>query len=302
MPRPAIKSRNPHVPFQDRRANGYQAPKSFRNGALPSGPPSTSGAKNLAAIRQRWTSSYKYPILYWFPSQSDADEVEISTGFGGARLQAWHVLRAYMWYGGDFRILGSLFTETFTKDGIRQNWIPCGRAAVVWDEDTSQRLFVTMGNVVLCGDIGPRTGLEWRLPRPPKTEAGSLTLRGGVPQDIGNAIPTEENLRGVQNTYVKGPVALNVSGVAVDGKWSPPLHPATISPKDVQPKRQRQRQAQPLPTPPVPTRTNNEVEESDVLEQTVTSTRLVRVDALELKVDRDSREDASRGLDEHQES
>lgn len=50
--------------------------------------------------------------------------VDIHIEFAGARLQDWHVLRAYIWYGGDFKILASLFTESFIKDGMKQGQVP----------------------------------------------------------------------------------------------------------------------------------------------------------------------------------
>lgn len=55
----------------------------------------------------------------------------------------------------------------------------------------------------------------------------SLTLHRGVPKDIGNAIPTAQNVLGrpeYLRQMTRSPV--KVSGVAVGGQWSPILHPA----------------------------------------------------------------------------
>lgn len=43
---------------------------------------------------------------------------------------------------------------------MKQSRVPYSHMAVVWDKDSSQWLFVAIGDIVLYGDIGPRLGLQ----------------------------------------------------------------------------------------------------------------------------------------------
>lgn len=85
------------------------------------------------------TSKIRYPVLGWFPLGSEAGDIEISRGYSGSRLQDKYVLRAYLWFGGDFELLSTLFNESFSKKGIKQNRVLCETVATVWHGDSREQ-------------------------------------------------------------------------------------------------------------------------------------------------------------------
>ncbi|KAL8920969.1 MAG: hypothetical protein Q9208_005995 [Pyrenodesmia sp. 3 TL-2023] len=244
---------------------------------------------------------FHYPILYWFPGGSEAEGTEIDPGYAGSRLQDWHVLRAYLWYGGNFELLSTMFNESFSKQGIKQNRVPCGRAATVWDEQEKEFKFVSIGNMMLCGDLGPRCRLDWKL-NCPRTKG--LMLHHGVPKEVGNAVPTQSNLLGETNTYLSGPEPMKVQGIQRGQLWAPELHASPVALKDVKPKRARPSRAKNLQRTsatkanPTSTRTPTIVtvdDDDDASIQSASSTRLVNVEDLEMRLDTDAETDGEGG-------
>ncbi|KAL8721912.1 MAG: hypothetical protein Q9225_001508 [Loekoesia sp. 1 TL-2023] len=168
---------------------------------------------------------FQYPIFNEFPAK-DTEPMQLNPLLAGVRLQDYHVWKFFVAAKGDFAILSKIHNESFTKDGIRQNRVPIGRPAVVQTK-TGQWMYVTIGNVMLVGDVGARQQQEHIIRHLPRKRG--MRLRSGVPKSIGNGIPTVENLKGRDYTIERRPepMVVNISdGLSFQDPNEPSIPPS----------------------------------------------------------------------------
>lgn len=56
----------------------------------------------------------------------------------------------------DYETLLTLFNESYSKEGVKQDRVPYGRAAVVWHDHLGEWKYVAIGNAVLCRGSGSK--------------------------------------------------------------------------------------------------------------------------------------------------
>ncbi|KAL8991724.1 MAG: hypothetical protein Q9169_007707 [Polycauliona sp. 2 TL-2023] len=142
---------------------------------------------------------FPYPVFNHFDAFDDDAPLVIPEDLFGVRLQCFQVYRLVLQTGYDYPYLSEHFDADFSRTGLKENRIPCGRGAVV---KTDRGMGVgTLGANILHGDAGERMNRPNKLDKALKgTGLGVLLSLTHVPL-YGNAIPTNLNLQGLDRGY-----------------------------------------------------------------------------------------------------